>query len=223
MISAAAFSLGSNFFLFCSPDQCQFDCLELAEKQSQTRVSPSFRLCSTRPPGKQLLPGRWRATASTMPRCEASKEARTAAHPLRIVHSSCLCARTATHVGIPQLTAPHASCPQVHSHLYATDGRMVGTFQRIDIPILHEWVTQLLCIANNNNQPERSVCLWPTLQPLFYVNIGQHYAALPAGLISTTTCSLQVSLVGCSRLSWKAAVCLAGSWLLPTKICCHVA
>lgn len=28
---------------------------------------------------------------------------------------------------------------KVHSHLYATDGRMVGTFQRIDIPILHEF------------------------------------------------------------------------------------
>lgn len=28
---------------------------------------------------------------------------------------------------------------QEHSHLYATDGRMVGTFQRIDIPILREF------------------------------------------------------------------------------------
>ena len=34
---------------------------------------------------------------------------------------------------------PSAAPPQVHSHLYATDGRMVGTFQRIDIPILHEF------------------------------------------------------------------------------------
>ena len=28
---------------------------------------------------------------------------------------------------------------QTHSHLYKTDGSMVGTFQRIDIPILKEF------------------------------------------------------------------------------------
>lgn len=143
-------------------------------------------------------------------------------HPLRNVHSSCLRVRTSEQVDIPHMTAAHCPCPQVHSHLYATDGRMVGTFQRIDIPILHEWVPQLLCIANSCSQPERSVCLWPALLPLFNVNVGQRLASLPAGLISTITCFLQVILAGCSGFELQGN-CLLGRVAASSQIARHVA
>lgn len=87
-----------------------------------------------------------------MPRCELKEVALAAASRLRTVHFFFTC--KASRVVLPYLPQqPHCFLPhsQVHSHLYATDGRMVGTFQRIDIPILHEWVVQLHCLAGSHH------------------------------------------------------------------------
>lgn len=98
---------------------------------------PETLLCSTRLPGRKHFPRRWSGIGRTTRRQE-----------LHVVAECCCpeaCARAHTQRSLAFVdchVSTEACClssMQVHSHLYATNGRMVGTFQRIDIPILREF------------------------------------------------------------------------------------